>query len=172
MAVFSFGTTVMLGTSAVVHWRDWPIERVELLIRFDHSAIFVMYATSATPIALLALEGRQAAIVLAFAYGGAAFGIMLEFMPFHPPRGLVNGIYLTFGLSFLAFVPWLVDGLSGAEFAWLMMGGACYAVGSLIVGSQWPDPWTDTFGYHEIWHVLVVLGAGIHFGLAVALVTG
>lgn len=170
MAVFALGATIMLGTSAVVHLRDWPIERVELLIRLDHSAIFVMYATSATPVALMALPDGQATVVLVFAYVGAAAGIIAEFLPFHPPRGLVNTIYLAFGLSFLLFLPWLIDGLSTAQFAWLLGGGAFYAVGSIIVGAQWPDPWTNTFGYHEIWHVFVVCATGIHFGLAMELV--
>lgn len=170
MAVFALGTTIMLGTSALVHLRDWPIERVELLIRLDHSAIFVMYATSATPIALMALSDRQATVLLVFAYVGAAAGIIAEFLPFHPPRGLVNTIYLVFGLSFLVFLPWLIAGLSIAQFAWLLGGGAFYAVGSIVVGAQWPDPWTNSFGYHEIWHVFVVCAAGIHFGLAMGLV--
>jgi len=166
MVIFAFGATVMLGVSAVVHLRDWPIERVELLIRLDHSAIFIMYATSATPIALMALNGRQATIVLAFAYGGMLCGVVAEFLPFHPPRGVVNAIYITFGLSFLVFIPWLLAGLSMMQF-----GGGFYAGGSIIVGAQWPDPWTNTFGYHEIWHVFVVIGAGCHYWLAVDLVT-
>ncbi len=171
MVIFAVGATLMLGVSAVVHLRDWPIERVELLIRLDHSAIFVMYATSATPIALMALTGRQATIVLAFAYGGMVGGVVAEFLPFHPPRGVVNTIYITFGLSFLVFIPWLLAGLSTTQFVMLMIGGGFYAGGSIIVGAQWPDPWTDTFGYHEIWHVFVVVGAGCHYWLAMDLVT-
>lgn len=171
MIVFAIGTTIMLGVSAVVHLRDWPIERVELLIRLDHSAIFVMYATSATPIALMALTDRQATIVLTFAYLGALGGVVAEFLPFHPPRGVVNTIYIAFGLSFLLFIPWMLDGLTGGQFAVLLVGGAFYAVGSIIVGAQWPDPWTDSFGYHEIWHVFVVVAAGLHYWLALQLVT-
>jgi hemolysin III len=171
MIIFAVGATLMLGVSAIVHLRDWPIERVELLIRLDHSAIFVMFATSATPIALMALTDRRVTIVLSFAFVGTLGGVIAEFLPFHPPRGLVNAIYITFGLSFLAFIPWMLDGLSLAQFAMLMIGGGFYAVGSIIVGAQWPDPWTNTFGYHEIWHVFVVIGAGFHYWLALDLVT-
>ena len=149
--------------------RDWPIEKVEMLVRLDHSAIFVMYATSATPIALLALTDGQATVVLGFAFVGALFGVLAEYLPFHPPRGLVNTIYLTFGLSFLVFIPWMLDGLTVDQFVVLLIGGAFYGVGSIIVGAQWPDPWTDVFGYHEIWHVFVVIAAAIHYGLALQL---
>ena len=171
MIVFAIGATIMLGTSALVHWRDWPIERVEMLIRLDHSAIFVMYATSATPIALMALTDRQATFLLGFAYVGALGGIVAEFLPFHPPRGVVNAIYITFGLSFLVFIPWMLDGLTTGQFLLLMVGGAFYAVGAIIVGAQWPDPWTDSFGYHEIWHVFVVVATVLHYALALQLTT-
>ena len=81
----------------------------------------------------------------------------------------MNTIFLTFGAGFLLFLPWLIDGLSGPQL-WLLLGGALpYVIGALIVGSQWPDPWTDVFGYHEIWHVMVVLSAGLHYWLAMEL---
>ena len=103
------------------------------------------------------------------ANAGALFGIVAEYLPFHPPRGLVNTIYLTFGLSFLVFIPWMLDGLTVNQFVVLLIGGAFYGVGSIIVGAQWPDPWTDVFGYHEIWHVFVVVAVLLHAALAVSL---
>jgi hemolysin III len=169
VGVFAIGALVMLGVSAITHLRDWPIERVEGLVRLDHSAIFVMFATSATPIAVLGMSGGRMWTLLVFAWVGAAAGVILEYLPFHPPRGLVNTIYLTFGGSFLLFLPWLVDALSGDELTLLLGGGAAYTIGAIIVGAQWPDPWTDTFGYHEIWHVLVVVGAGAHYVLTLRL---
>ena len=96
-------------------------------------------------------------------------GVVVEYLPFHPPRGLVNTIYLTFGGSFLLYLPWLIDALTAQQLWLLLGGGLAYTVGALIVGSQWPDPWTNTFGYHEIWHVLVVVGAGTHYLLAAQL---
>ena len=169
IAVFAIGALVMLGVSAITHLRDWPIERVEGLVRLDHSAIFVMFATSATPIAVMGMDGNRMWTLLAFSWIGATFGIVLEYLPFHPPRGLVNTIYLTFGGGFLLFLPWLNDALDGGQLTLLLVGGAAYVIGAIIVGSQWPDPWTDVFGYHEIWHVLVVVGAGIHYWLALDL---
>ena len=169
IAVFAVGALIMLGVSAITHLRDWPIERVEGLVRLDHSAIFVMFATSATPIAVLAMSGGRMWALLAFAWIGATAGVVLEYLPFHPPRGLVNTVYLTFGGSFLLFLPWLVDALTSGQLALLLGGGVAYTVGAIIVGAQWPDPWTDVFGYHEVWHVLVVVGAGAHYVMAAQL---
>lgn len=169
IAVFAIGALVMLGASAITHLRDWPIERVEGLVRLDHSAIFVMFATSATPVALLALSDRRMWFLLGFAWIGSIVGVVLEYLPFHPPRGLVNTIYLTFGGSFLVFLPWLVDALTTGQLWLLLVGGAAYTFGAIIVGAQWPDPSTDVFGYHEVWHVLVVVGAALHYVMALQL---
>lgn len=169
MAVFSLGNTAMLGVSAIVHLRDWPIERVELMVRLDHTAIFLMFATTATPIAMLGLDGNVAAWMLGVAWVGAILGILAEWTPIHPPAGVMNGAYLVFGWSMFAFIPWLISALTVEQVALLLGGGAAYTVGAIVVGARWPDPWTDSFGYHEIWHVFVVVAVALHVGMAVSL---
>lgn len=169
MAVFSLGNTAMLGVSAIVHLRDWPIERVELMVRLDHTAIFLMFATTATPIAMLGLDGNVAAWMLGVAWVGATLGILAEWTPIHPPAGVMNGAYLVFGWSMFAFIPWLISALTVEQVALLLGGGAAYTVGAIVVGARWPDPWTDSFGYHEIWHVFVVIAVALHVAMAVSL---
>lgn len=169
MAIFSLGNTAMLGVSAVVHLRDWPIERVELMVRLDHTAIFLMFATTATPIALLGLDGSVSSWLLVVAWVGAAVGIIAEWVPIHPPAGVMNGAYLTFGWSMVVFVPWMISALTAGQVALLLGGGAAYTVGAIVVGARWPDPWTDSFGYHEIWHTFVVLAVSLHVAMAVSL---
>jgi len=171
MAVFSIGTSAMLGVSALVHVRDWPIERVELLVRLDHSAIFLMFATSPTPIAMLALDAPVSAWLLGVVWVGASLGIIAEWIPVHPPAGVMNGAYLVFGWSLLAFTPWMVSALSVSQAVLLMGGGAAYTIGAVVVGARWPDPWPDSFGYHEIWHVLVVVAVVLHVAMAISLVS-
>lgn len=169
MAVFSIGNTAMLGVSAIVHLRDWPIERVELMVRLDHTAIFLMFATTATPIAMLGLDGSVAGWMLGVAWVGATLGITAEWVPIHPPAGVMNGAYLVFGWSMVVFVPWLLSALTVEQIVLLLGGGAAYTLGAIVVGARWPDPWTDSFGYHEIWHVFVVLAVALHVAMAVSL---
>jgi len=166
MTVFCLGATTMLAVSALVHLRDWPAERVEMLVRLDHSAIFLTFATSATPVALLALDAPISGWMLGFAWAGALLGIVAEWIPLHPPRGWMNTAYIAFGVSMLVFGPWLLSALSLSGLILLLAGGAAYIAGAVVVGSRKPDPWTDVFGYHEIWHVLVVVAVGAHYGLA------
>ncbi|NCG38591.1 MAG: hypothetical protein GWP48_13850 [Actinobacteria bacterium] len=168
-SIFALGVLAMLGTSAVVHCRDWPIERVESLVRFDHSAIFLTYATTATPIALLALDGRPSIGLIVATWVGATVCIILEWAPFHPPAGAVNALFFGFGGVVPVFSPWLIEAFTLGQGIWFLAGLLTFAVGAFIVGSRHPDPWTDVFGYHEIWHVFVVVATGAHYGLVIDL---
>ncbi len=169
MAVFAFGAVTMLGVSAIVHSRDWSAKRVEALVRLDHSAIFVMYATTATPIALLGLHGRVSTWMMVVVWAAAAGGVVAEWIPAHPPAGVVNAVYLSLGWSMMVFVPWLLKDLTVGQLVLLFVGGGVYTVGAVVVGSRHPDPWTNTFGYHEIWHVLVVVAVLLHGWMALSL---
>jgi hemolysin III len=169
MIAFSIGTSAMLGISAVVHLRDWPIDRVELMVRLDHTAIFLMFATTTAPIALLAMDAPISGWMLGVAWVGASLGIIAEWTPIHPPAGIVNAVYLILGWSMLAFTPWMISALTTSQVVFLLTGGAAYTVGAIVVGSRWPDPWTDSFGYHEIWHVFVVVAVVLHVGMAISL---
>lgn len=169
LAVFFTGAAVMLGTSAVVHARDWSAETVETLVRADHTAIFVMFPTSATPVALLALEPPVSWWLLGLVWGGALVGIVAEWTPWHPPAGVMNAVYLGLGWSVLVFVPQMVRALDAGQLALLFGGGAAYTGGALVVGARRPDPAPEVFGYHEIWHVCVVVAVALHAALAVSL---
>jgi len=169
MAIFAFGAVAMLGVSALVHSRDWSPTRVEMLVRLDHSAIFIMYATTATPIALLGLHGRVSVSMMLIVWVASIAGIVAEWIPVHPPAGVVNAVYLSLGWSTMAFIPWLLHDLTMGQLALLFIGGGAYTIGAIVVGSRHPDPWTDTFGYHEIWHVFVVLAVLSHGWMALLL---
>ncbi|MDH4168395.1 MAG: hemolysin III family protein [Acidimicrobiia bacterium] len=166
---FSAGMWVMFGTSAVVHYKQWSAEQFHLLFRLDHSAIFFDIAAQATGVVLLTLDGKPLAFALAWFWLGAAMGIGAEWVPFHPPRGLMNALFLSLGWGAVLLVPWLWNALGGGQFALLAAGGLMYTFGAIVVGARRPDPDPDVFGYHEIWHALVVLGVTCHLALLVAL---
>lgn len=169
MLVYWLGITAMLGVSALVHGRDWSARRVELLVRIDHSVIFLTFGTCATPIALLGLDPPVSLLLLAVAWTGTLLGIAVEWLPLHPRPGVMNAAYLGFGWSMVAFTPWLITSLSIPESLLLFGGGAAYTLGAVVVGARRPDPWPATFGYHEIWHVHVVVAVVCHTLLVISL---
>jgi len=81
----------------------------------------------------------------------------------------MNTVYLSLGWSMMAFMPWLVKDLTAGQLALLLVGGGAYTVGAIVVGARKPDPWTNTFGYHEIWHVFVVVAVVFHGWMALSL---
>lgn len=167
---FAVGVTAMFGVSAAVHWRPWPPSRYHRLVQLDHTAIFLCSAATATPVALLVLDGGTRVAMLAGMWVGVLVGTVLEWMPFHPPRGLMNTMFLILGWYPVLFVAALWRGMDGATFALMAAGGLVYTVGAVIVGAQRPDPHPEVFGYHEVWHLLVVVAIALHYGMVLRLV--
>jgi hemolysin III len=170
-AVFAAGITSMFGVSALVHLRAWPAARYHRLMQADHTAIFVCIAATATPVALFALDGGMRVAMIVGLWVGATLGAVVEWMPFHPPRGLMNALFLTLGWYPVVFIPALWRGLSSTDFALMSAGGLVYTVGVVVVGARRPDPRPHVFGYHEIWHVLVIVAVALHYTLVLRLVS-
>jgi hemolysin III len=168
--VYALGITAMFAVSAVVHWRAWPPARYHRLIQLDHSAIFVCCGATATPVALMALEGRARAALLVGMWVGVVVGIVMEWLPFHPPRGLMNTLFLVLGWYPALFLPALWRGMDGVTFGLMIAGGLLYTVGAVVVGVQRPDPHPEIFGYHEVWHAFVIVAVVLHYLMVLRLV--
>jgi len=166
LASFAFGTSFMFGVSAFVHLRPWPPARYHRLIQLDHTAIYVCIAAQSAPVALLVLEGTLRVTLLAVLGIGAIGGVVLEWMPFHPPKGLMNALFLTLGWFPVVLLPWIYRGTDVVTFALLLAGGACYTGGAIVVGAMRPDPRPHVFGYHEIWHLCVIAAVVLHTVMA------
>jgi hemolysin III len=162
LALFAFGSSFMFGVSALVHLRPWPPSRYHRLIQLDHTAIYVCIATHACPVALLVLEGNLRVVLLTVLGIGAVAGVVFEWLPVHPPKGLMNALFLTLGWFPLLLMPWIYRGTDPVNFALLLVGGAFYTGGAIVVGAMRPDPSPEVFGYHEIWHLCVIAAVILH----------
>ncbi len=171
-AVFSVGASFMFVASALVHMRRWSIPVWETLFRLDHAAIFLLIATSATPVAVIALEGRSATLLLWAVWIGAAIGVSLRMLPFHPPRGLMNTLFLALGWVPIFVAPALVRSLDVPVLVLIAVEGLLYSVGALMLGARWPDPSPRVFGYHEVWHTLVTVAVLVHFVVVALIIHG
>jgi hemolysin III len=162
-AVYAAALAGLLGTSALYHRVSWRPQVRAWLRRLDHSMIFVLIAGTYTPFALLVLEGSLRVVVLAGVWGGALAGIVLTLVWIGSPRWLTAAAYVALGWFSLIAVPQIVDRAGLGALALLAAGGVAYTAGAVVYARRRPDPRPATFGYHEIFHVLVVVAAAAHF---------
>ena len=169
-AIFAFGALFMFVASGIVHLRRWSVPVFEALFRLDHVAIFVLIATSATPVGISVLSGRSATFLLWAVWIGAAIGISLRLLPFHPPKGLMNSLFLGLGWVPVMVAPDLFRALEPVTILLVVVQGVLYSGGALMLGAQWPDLSPRFFGYHEVWHTLVTAAVAAHFVLVAIVV--
>ena len=175
VASFAFGVTIMLLCSALLHLRRWNAMVYERLLRLDHSGIYCAIGGSTAAIAMLALDGWGQQVLLAGTAIGSIVGIVLEWLPFAPPRGLSNSVYLTLGWLPVLFLPWLWMSAGTLVVVLILGGGVLYTSGAIIVALRRPDVLPGWFGYHELFHAFVILAVLLHadaVGRLVVQVTG
>ncbi len=125
--------------------------------------IFLLIAGTYTPIALLAMEGTEQVVTLTAVWLVAAAGILFEWMPIPAPRGYVTAVYMFLGwIGAFAFVP-LYEATGWWGVGLVAGGGLCYTIGAIVHAARKPDPWPQTFGYHEIFHLFVIVAALMHY---------
>ncbi len=160
--VFGLSMMLMFGASAVYHLTDTDEEGIRKLKRVDHMAIFIMIAGSYTPFCLLGLNASQGWWMFAIVWGIALFGIGVKIFWLHAPRWLSTALYLGMGWVAIAVFEPLSTALSSGAIQWLVGGGIAYSVGAIVYGCKWPNL-HEKFGFHELWHLFVLAGAGCHF---------
>jgi hemolysin III len=168
-SIYAFGLVGLFGASAAYHRVSWSATALRWARSLDHSMIFVLIAGTYTPFALLALEPPWSTVVLAVVWGGAAFGIAVRLLS--EQLGLLrHTLYLMLGWIGAMVLPFAVDRLTATGILLMVAGGLCYTVGAVMFWLHRPVLRPQVFGYHELWHVLVVLGSLCHYGLILQLV--
>lgn len=160
--VYTVGLTAMYTTSACYHRGHWSAVTRLRLRRLDHSMIMVAIAATYTPVAVAALDVRSARFLLAVVWSLAVVGIIAQVLWLHAPRWLLAALYLALGWTALAFSPTLWRELGVISFSLLVLGGIVYSLGAVVYSTRRPDPSPAVFGFHEIFHALVI-AAGLLF---------
>lgn len=161
LAAVVYWLTLMaqFGVSALYHRGDWS-ERAHARMRtIDHSVIFLLIAGTYTPFCVTVLEPPLAWWVLAVVWAGAAVGIgtKLYRVDLHVLSGF---LYIGLGWVIVVIFPTIARALDGWQIALMVTGGLLYSLGALVLALNRPDPFPETFGYHEIWHAATIAAAG------------
>jgi hemolysin III len=168
-AIYGMGLVSLFACSGLYH-RWPPATRVKALLqRLDHCTIFLFIAASYTPPTVLLLHGSEQTLVLVSVWSGAIVGIVLSVVWIDAPRWLQAACYIGLGWVALLVLPEFFSGAGTASGVLFVVGGVLYSLGAITYATQRPDPWPATFGFHEIFHLLVTAAAAMQF-VAIALV--
>jgi hemolysin III len=161
--VFAASVAVMLGVSALYHRVVWPPGPRRWIRRLDHAAIFLLIAGTYTPFGLIALDGTWRVAVLAIAWTGAFAAIVLKVAWIDAPRWVAAVLALALGWVGVVALPQILDSVGAAPLTLIAIGGAFYTAGAVIYALKRPDPVPSVFGYHELFHTLVVAAAACQY---------
>jgi hemolysin III len=163
-SVYAVSVVAMFGASALYHRVDWrSLAARRWMRRLDHSMIYLLIAGTYTPFALLVLDGGLARAVLIAVWGGAAVGITLKLLWPDTPKWLTASVYIVLGWVAVIAFPELAEHLGLVGMTLVAGGGVLYTAGAVVYALRRPDPAPAVFGYHEIFHVLVIAAAALQY---------
>jgi hemolysin III len=169
VAIYAVSLSAVFGVSALYHRVEWRRPQIRRRMRrLDHTMIFLLIAGTVTPFALLVMEGPLATGLLIAAWAGAAAGTIMELVWVDHPKWVGAVVYVAVGSIGAVGFPAIVVEVGIVAGILIAAGGALYVTGALVYAAQRPDPSPTVFGYHEIFHALVIAAAAAHFA-AIAL---
>jgi hemolysin III len=164
-AIFASSLMLLYATSASYHVVHWSRRLRAVMMRADHATIFVLIAGTYTPFCLVTIGWAWGIPMLSVVWTFAALGALMKIVWPQAPRWLGVSLYLGLGwIGAVAAYP-LVTSLSPAALALLITGGMLYSIGAIIYATRRPNPFPRVFGFHEVFHTLVVAGTVLHFTL-------
>lgn len=169
VAIYAVTLSSLLGVSALYHRVNWSSLRTRLWMRrLDHAMIFMLIAGTYTPFALLVLQGPLAIAILVVVWAGAIAGAISQLVWIHAPKWVMSTCGIALGWVAVAAVPQLAERLGITAIVLLAAGGALYTLGGIVYATKKPDPAPKVFGYHEIFHALVIAAAALQFAVIAA----
>ncbi len=163
--VFGVSVAAMFGTSALYHRRTWSAPARRWMRRMDHAMIYTLIAGTYTPFALLVLHGSWKIVVLAVVWSGAGAAILLKMLWVDAPKWLAAVIAIALGWVGVIVAPQLFSGIGIAGALLLVTGGVAYTVGGIVYARRRPDPFPTVFGYHEVFHALVIAAVALQYAV-------
>lgn len=168
-SIYAVSLVLLFGCSALLHRGHWSDRTRPWFRRLDHSMIFVFIAGTYTPVSALALEGGFARVILTAVWLGAIAGVLVTVFWIDSPRWVTSGCYVVVGWIAVLAIPALWSALGAGRFALLAGGGVLYTVGAVVYARKRPDPIPAVFGYHEVFHALVIAAVICHYTLITTL---
>ena len=161
--IYGFSLIGLFAASATYHSVKAGPRTVEILRKFDHSAIYLLIAGTYTPICINAFTGFYRWGLLAIVWSIAFIGILIKVFILAEPRWVSATVYVIMGWLCVSAAGQMTTVLSPMALTWLIVGGVVYTLGAVVYSTKVFDFVPGKFGYHEVWHLFVLAGAAAHF---------
>jgi hemolysin III len=162
-AIFAGAVVAMFGASALYHRFTWSPSTRLWLRRLDHAGIFGLIAGTYTPFGLLVLHDEWRIVILAIVWGGALVAITLKLLWVDAPKWIAPMIGIGLGWVGAVVFPQIVGRVGVAGSLLLLGGGILYTLGAIVYARRRPDPVPRVFGYHELFHALVIAAVALQY---------
>ncbi|KAF0107923.1 MAG: hemolysin [Anaerolineaceae bacterium] len=169
VVIYGLSLMALFSASAAYHLAQVKPATLQILRKLDHSAIFLLIAGTYTPFCLIAFTGFFRWGLLAIIWTIALAGILVKVFYVRAPRWLNAGMYVLMGWLCVMAAPQMPSVLPASALVWLIVGGVVYTLGAVVYATKIFNFAPGKFGFHEVWHIFVLLGASAHFVAVMAL---
>jgi len=170
LSIYGFSLALMFSASTAYHIVDAGPRIMLLLRKLDHSSIYLLIAGTYTPICLHYFTGTWRWAPLALIWSLAVIGIVIKLFIIKAPRWVTAGVYLLMGWLAIGAGRQVLASIPTGVLVLLLVGGLFFTWGAVIYILKKPDPVPGVFGFHEVWHIFVILGAFSHFMIMLAFI--
>jgi hemolysin III len=164
---FALSVAAMFGVSSIFHRGSWSPQVARPLGRLDHAMIYGLIAATYAPIGLLVVHRGWRLPILATVWGGACLAAGIKLIWARAPRWVPAAISIVLGWAAVIVLPQIVAGIGLTGTALLLAGGIAYSAGAVVYVRQRPNPAPATFGYHELFHALVIAAVACQYSTIV-----
>lgn len=169
LGIYAVSLAGVYAASASYHRVNWRPQVGDWMRRLDHSAIYLLIAGTYTAFSVLALDGTYRLVILLLVWIGAAIGIGLKLAGAERFPIIGSILYIGLGWIALAGAPEFLPRIGFGPLALMLSGGLFFTVGAILLGLRRPNPRPKVFGYHEVWHTMVIAGTTCHYTLLLVL---
>ncbi len=163
LSIYGISLILLFAASATYHMVKAGPKIIAILRKLDHSAIYLLIAGTYTPFCAVMFTGFWQWGLLAIIWSLAVIGIVVKMFVMNAPRWLSAGVYVMMGWLCIAAIGEMLRVLPVGALTWLVIGGVIYTLGAIVYITKTLDFFPGKFGFHEVWHIFVILGALAHF---------
>lgn len=161
--IYGFSLILLFSASATYHLTTAKPKVIAILRKVDHAAIYLLIAGTYTPFCINAFSGFWRWGLLSIIWGLALIGVLIKVFLINVPRWVNAGVYLIMGWLIVAAMKEMQTTLSPTTLSWLIAGGVIYTLGAIVYITKKLDFKPGVFGFHEVWHIFVILAAAAHY---------